>query len=90
MKVEKLKEILQTALDNLDYFDDEEEIKMVTNTYFIKDKSLFIGTYEGYFSLKDIETNETENNSDDEELEDEDVCANCMCNPCECAKQGRN
>ena len=69
MRVEKLKEILQTAIDDLDYFDNEEEIKMVTNTYFLTDKSLFIGTNEGYFSLKNIETNETENNSDDEDEE---------------------
>ena len=42
MTVEALKEHLQNIIDNLDQFEDNEELKIVDNTYFLKNGQNFI------------------------------------------------
>jgi hypothetical protein len=54
MKVEKLKEILQNALDNLEDADENAEIKTVSNTYFLKNANCLISLGSaGYVNLDD-------------------------------------
>ena len=65
MKVSKLKQYLQNAIDELDEFDDDDQVHMVSNTYYLK-SSNFIGTHEGYVDLDHIRIDA----SDDEEEED--------------------
>ena len=65
MKVSKLKQYLQNAIDELDEFNDDDQVHMVTNTYYLK-SSNFIGTHEGYVDLGHIRIDA----SDDEEEED--------------------
>ena len=58
MKVQKLKELLQNYLDILEQYEDNDEIKMVTNTYFLSDNRVFLGMagYDGgYISLSNLE-----------------------------------
>lgn len=66
MKVSKLKQYLQNAIDELDEFNDDDQVHMVTNTYFLNGSN-FIGTHEGYVDLENIRVNE-----DDEEENEED------------------
>ena len=66
MKVSKLKQYLQNAINELDEFNDDDKVHMVTNTYYLK-SSNFIGTHEGYIDLNDIRVDE-----DDEEENEED------------------
>ncbi len=66
MKVSKLKQYLQNAIDELDEFNDDDQVHMVTNTYFLNGSN-FIGTNEGYIDLDDIRVDE-----DDEEENEED------------------
>ena len=66
MKVSKLKQYLQNAIEERDEFDDDDQVHMVTNTYYLK-SSNFIGTHEGYVDLNDIQVDE-----DDEEENEED------------------
>lgn len=58
MKVKELKEMLQEYIDILEQYEDNDEIKMVTNTYFLSDNRVFLGIagYNGgYISLANLE-----------------------------------
>lgn len=61
MKVYQLKEILASYLDILENYDDENEIKLVSNTYFLGHPQFFLGiagSYDGgYLNLDDLEAN---------------------------------
>ena len=56
MTVKSLRMKLQRFLNNLEGYDDDTEVKMVTNTYFLGDCSYFLGVsgYDGgYINLED-------------------------------------
>ena len=64
IKVSRLKEILQTALDELNNYEDDQKISLVSNTYFLGHANCFIGIsgYDGgYLDLNNIEVEEEEN-----------------------------
>lgn len=69
--VKDLKEKLQSVIDDLEQnYDDEQKIRMVSNTYFLGNANMFLGIagYNGgYINLSDIETEEDE---DEEECDD--------------------
>lgn len=69
--VKDLKEKLQNVIDDLEQnYDDEQKIRMVSNTYFLGNANMFLGIagYNGgYINLSDIETEEDE---DEEECDD--------------------
>ena len=69
MKVSKLKQYLQNAIDELDEFNDDDQVHMVTNTYFLN-SSNFIGTHEGYVDLDNIRVDDSD---DDDEEENEEA-----------------
>ena len=62
MKVNELREKLKQALNILDDYDDDQKVKMVTNTYFLGGCRTFLGIsgYNGgYINLEDpVEDNE--------------------------------
>lgn len=63
MKVKELKDLLTSILNNLDDFDDNNEIRKETNTYFLNaEYFLGISGYDngGYIDLTNIEINEDE------------------------------
>ena len=63
MKIEELKQLLIEVLDNLEQYDDKDEVKMVSNTYFLGNPNHFLGIagYNGgYIALDDIEIVESE------------------------------
>lgn len=63
MKVEELKSLLMSALDVLDNFDDNDDIKKETNTYFLRDAEYFLGIsgYNGgYIDLTNIKIDKDE------------------------------
>ena len=71
MKVKDLKEILEEKLEILDQYEDDADIKMVSNTYFLGGAPLFLGiagSNGGYINLSYLE----ESISYPEEEEDED------------------
>ena len=56
MTVKGLKAKLQRVLDELENYDDDQEVRMVSNTYFLGDCRLFLGVagYDGgYINLDD-------------------------------------
>lgn len=58
MKVKKLRQILRDALDSIEYTNDDSEVQMVSNTYFLRGANYFMGVAGidgGYFDLKDIQ-----------------------------------
>lgn len=66
--VSDLKDILQNALDNLEDYDDNQKVRLVSNTYFLGHANQFLGIsgYDGgYLDLNDIEIEEDE--EDEEE-----------------------
>ena len=71
MKVKELKEKLQSVIDDLEQnYDDEQKVKMVTNTYFLGHASLFLGIagYDGgYVNLRDIETEDEDESEEDDD-----------------------
>lgn len=70
IKVSKLKQTLQDALDSLEGLDDNQEINLVSNTYFLHSARVFIGFsgYDGgYLDLNNIEDNLVDDDNDDEE-----------------------
>ena len=70
MKVKDLKELLEQTLFQLEDYEDEDEVKMVSNTYFLNGAYHFIGIagYNGgYISLDDIEIIKEDEEEDDEE-----------------------
>ena len=54
MKAKKIKEILQNALEAMEDFDDDMDVSMESNTYFIsrQGSSIFLGTNSGYLALE--------------------------------------
>ena len=63
MKVKELKDLLSSILDNLDNFDDDDEIRKETNTYFLNGAEYFLGIagYNGgYIDLSNIEIDKDE------------------------------
>ena len=57
MTVKELKDLLSSILDNLDNYDDNDEVKKETNTYFLKGTKYFLGIagYNGgYIDLANI------------------------------------
>lgn len=58
MRVKKLKQILQDALDSIEYTNDNSEVQMVGNTYFLRGARYFMGVSGsdgGYLDLKDVQ-----------------------------------
>ena len=49
--IEDLKEHLQNILDELEDFDDDEEVVMVDNTYWLKGGTHFLATTDGFIDL---------------------------------------
>lgn len=63
IKVSRLKDILQTALNELDNYEDDQKISLVSNTYFLGHANYFIGIsgYDGgYLDLNNIEVEDEE------------------------------
>jgi len=55
MKIETIKDLkehLQNILDELDGFEDDEEVKMVENTYWLKNRTHFLATTDGFIDLE--------------------------------------
>lgn len=70
IKVSKLKNRLQNALNDLEDLDDNAEINLASNTYFINGARTFIGIsgYDGgYLDLDRIEENLVDNEEDEYE-----------------------
>ena len=71
MNVKKLKELLQENIDILEQYEDNDEIHMVSNTYFLKGTKYFLGVagYDGgYIDLRNLEENiYTPDEEDDED-----------------------
>lgn len=70
MKVKDLRELLEEKLEQLENLDDEAEIKMVTNTYFLHGAYHFLGIagYNGgYIDLDNLEEEVIEEDYEDEE-----------------------
>lgn len=58
MKVNELRELLQEKLDTLEQYEDDREIKMVSNTYFLGGCQYFLGVsgYDGgYINLSNLD-----------------------------------
>jgi len=68
MTVGRLKQILQDVIDELDSFEDNVNISMQSNTYFVRNARYFFGCNEGYLSLDDVYNaiDEDEDDYDDE------------------------
>ena len=63
MKVKEIKDLLSSILDNLHNYDDNDEIKKETNTYFLQGTKYFLGIagYNGgYIDLANIKIDEDE------------------------------
>ena len=57
IKVSRLKEILQDAIDYLDSYEDNDIVKLQSNNY--KMNRPLLELYNGFLSLNDIEVEET-------------------------------
>lgn len=69
MKVKELRRRLESMLDTLEGYDDDREVKMVSNTYFLGACRTFIGIsgYDGgYVNCSDMVED------DEDDCEDED------------------
>lgn len=63
IKVSRLKDILQITLNELDNYEDDQKISLVSNTYFLGHANYFIGIsgYDGgYLDLNNIEVEDEE------------------------------
>lgn len=68
--VSDLKDILQNALDNLEDYDDNQKVRLVSNTYFLGHANQFLGIsgYDGgYLDLNNIEIEEEDEDEENEE-----------------------
>ena len=68
MKVKDLKELLEEKLEELEEYEDDDEIKMETNTYFLNGARHFLGIagYDGgYINLEYIDIIEEEEDEDE-------------------------
>ena len=69
IKVSKLKQILKNALSDLEGLEDEQEVHLVSNTYFLGHANHFLGIsgYNGgYLDLNNIEVEDNEEEESDE------------------------
>ena len=58
MKAKRLRDILERALDKLSALNDDDEVRVCSNTYFLKDARIFLGIsgYDGgYVNLSNID-----------------------------------
>ena len=69
MTVKELRELLETALETLEGYEDEKEIKLESNTYFLGHPNAFIGIagYNGGYLALDWLDETLEKNDEDEE-----------------------
>lgn len=51
MKVRDLKQMLQNWLEDLDWYDEDNEVKLSANTYRMGNE--FIATYNGFIDMND-------------------------------------
>ncbi len=68
MKVKELKELLEEKLQMLEEYEDDDEIKMETNTYFLDGAKHFLGIagYDGgYINLEYVDIIEEEEDEDE-------------------------
>ena len=68
MTVSKLKRILRESLETLEQFEDDREVKMVSNTYFLRGAYHFLGIagYDGgYIDLEDPVYEDEEDEEED-------------------------
>lgn len=70
MTVGELKAKLERALNRLKNYDESDRVRAVTNTYFLKDCSNFLGCYEGYVNLDNVDVEK----DDKVDLHDIDLC----------------
>ena len=68
MTVRKVKQLLQDAIEILDNYEDDKEVKMVSNTYFLGHPYCFLGIsgYDGGYIDLDEPVDETDDDEDDE------------------------
>jgi hypothetical protein len=64
MTIKQLKEHLQSVLDELDDFDDESEVRVVSNTYFLRGATHILETRQGFIDL-DNPVRESEDDDDE-------------------------
>ena len=55
---EKLKLVMENVFIKLQDYNDDDEIEMMTNTYFVRNAKYFIGCRDGYFDLQNFEVKE--------------------------------
>lgn len=69
MKVKDLKQLLEEKLEILEQYDDEKEIHLVTNTYFLGHPNYFLGVagYNGGYLALDWLDETLENDEEEEE-----------------------
>lgn len=75
MKVNELKEILERALETLDCYEDEQEVRLASSTYHLGHPHAFlgIGGYDGgYISLDEYDIEEAIQIAEEEDEYDED------------------
>lgn len=73
IKVEKLKSVLQSALNDLEKYDEKDTVELESNTYFLNGANYFLGIsgYDGgYLDLRNID-DKIEFAEDEEEFDDE-------------------
>lgn len=69
MRVEELKEILNNALEVLEQYEDNDKVKMVSNTYFLGYPRHYLGiagSEGGYIALDYLEENIKREDDEDE------------------------
>ena len=70
MKIKDLKELLEEKLEILEQYDEDQEVKMVSNTYFLNGAREFLGIagYNGgYINLENLEDEIITDEDEDEE-----------------------
>jgi len=60
MKIRQLKDILTDALNMCDDYEEEDEVVLQSNTYFVKNARFMLGVREGYLDLEKIDVKEEE------------------------------
>lgn len=67
MTVSNLKQVLQKVIDELDCYEDDLGIKLVSNTYHLRGSNLYLGTSQGYLDLNNISDRIEESNDEFDE-----------------------
>lgn len=67
MTIKELKEKLQGVIDDLDNYDDDQKVEMVSNTYFLGHPHMFLGIagYNGGYINLDNPVDEDEEDEED-------------------------